>query len=412
MKRKILLLSTLILSALPIALSAQMTYVPDDNFEQALIDLGYDTPPLNDSIPTKNIDTISYLVISDRNISDLTGIEDFKALDSLNCSRNRLTSMDFSNNTSLEWLWCSFNQLTSLNISNNQALKRLWFNSNYLTSLDLSKNINLIELVCNSNMLTSLDINYNSALERLWCPFNQLSYLDISKNPALTLLYCSNNNLTSLDVSKNNNLYEFDCSGNQLTSLELKNNLNLYKLYCSGNKLSSLDVSNNPVLSLIFCSSNQLTSLNVKNGINSEFFNYGNKCFDATNNPLLNCIQVDDSSFSANNSLWFKDSTAHYSENCNYTGVEDNKFENEAAAISPNPATDYIELSLPPRPPGEGWGEGVRIYNILGFEFTTPSLRDTPPYQGGEIVRVDVSHLSPGVYFLKIGGKIKKFVKY
>jgi hypothetical protein len=42
---------------------------------------------------------------------------------------------------------------------------------------------------------------------------------------------------------------------------------------------------------------------------------------------------------------------------------------------------------------------------------TTPSLRDTPPYQGGESVRIDVSGLSPGVYFVKIGEQVSKFVK-
>jgi len=33
----------------------QNTFVPDDNFEQALIDLGYDTPPLDNVVPTANI---------------------------------------------------------------------------------------------------------------------------------------------------------------------------------------------------------------------------------------------------------------------------------------------------------------------------------------------------------------------
>ena len=37
---------------IPNVFFAQQTYVPDDNFEQALIDLGYDTPPLNDYVPT------------------------------------------------------------------------------------------------------------------------------------------------------------------------------------------------------------------------------------------------------------------------------------------------------------------------------------------------------------------------
>ena len=39
--------------------NAQNTYVPDNNFEQALIDLGYDTV-LDDSVITTNIETTSY----------------------------------------------------------------------------------------------------------------------------------------------------------------------------------------------------------------------------------------------------------------------------------------------------------------------------------------------------------------
>ena len=40
---------------------SSMTYVPDDNFEQALIDLGYDSGPLNDSVPTANIKEVTFL---------------------------------------------------------------------------------------------------------------------------------------------------------------------------------------------------------------------------------------------------------------------------------------------------------------------------------------------------------------
>ena len=76
--------------------------------------------------------------------------------------------------------------------------------------------------------------------------------------------------------------------------------------------------------------------------------------------------------------------------------------------ISPNPATDYIEISYPPSEKrGSG---GVSIFDILGMEITTPSLRATPPYQGGEI-RIDVSGLAPGIYYVVIGNLAKKFVK-
>jgi len=68
------------------------TYVPDDNFEQALINLGYDTV-LDDSVLTSNINTITTLDVSFQNIADLTGIEDFTALTTLWCYYNQLTSL-------------------------------------------------------------------------------------------------------------------------------------------------------------------------------------------------------------------------------------------------------------------------------------------------------------------------------
>ena len=71
---------------------------------------------------------------------------------------------------------------------------------------------------------------------------------------------------------------------------------------------------------------------------------------------------------------------------------------------------DYIEIFV-----GAGSEPaltvGTRIFDMLGMEITTPSLSDTPPYQGGEIVRLDISNLSPGIYFVLIDGKFAKFAK-
>jgi hypothetical protein len=94
------------------------------------------------------------------------------------------------------------------------------------------------------------------------------------------------------------------------------------------------------------------------------------------------------------------------------TSIHENfVFNNCLNVISPNPASEYIEISLSPLLVGEGWGDGVRIFDILGMEITTPSLSDTPRYQGGEIVRIDISHLLPGVYFVRVGVVVRKFVK-
>ena len=67
-----LLIFALLLST---SLMSQLTYVPDDNFEQKLINLGYDDV-LDDYVITANINTVEELDVNDENISDLTGIED------------------------------------------------------------------------------------------------------------------------------------------------------------------------------------------------------------------------------------------------------------------------------------------------------------------------------------------------
>ena len=127
---------------------SQTTLIPDPNFEQALIDLGYDTAPINGSVPTANISSVTDLNVSDRNIADLTGIEDFTALTFLNCILNQLTSLDVSNNTALTDLDCQNNQLTSLDLSGATALTKLYCENNQLTSLDLSGATALTKLYC------------------------------------------------------------------------------------------------------------------------------------------------------------------------------------------------------------------------------------------------------------------------
>jgi hypothetical protein len=72
----------LILLCLPMIGFGQQTYVPDDNFEQALINLGYDNI-LDDYVATANIDILTYLDVQFFSIIDLTGIEDFVALTEL-----------------------------------------------------------------------------------------------------------------------------------------------------------------------------------------------------------------------------------------------------------------------------------------------------------------------------------------
>ena len=178
------------------------TYIPDNNFEQKLINLGYDGF-LDDSVITAQIKIIINLDISNSNISDLSGIEDFTNLEYLDCGYNQLTTLDVSQSPALTYLNCSTNVMTSLNISQSPALEYLECGFNELTSLDVSQSSALSSLSCWENQLTNLDVSQNTSLTELYCAMNQLTSLDVrnGNNTNLTNFWSDNNpNLSCINV--------------------------------------------------------------------------------------------------------------------------------------------------------------------------------------------------------------------
>ena len=108
---------------------AQKTYIPDDAFEQALINLNLDGL-LDDSVYTSAIDTIEILYLSNEGITNLTGIENFVLLRELYCNDNQITYLDLSNNSNLFEFNCSNNFLTSLDVRNGNNTG-LWYFSSF-----------------------------------------------------------------------------------------------------------------------------------------------------------------------------------------------------------------------------------------------------------------------------------------
>lgn len=183
--------------------NAGKTYVPDDNFEQALIDLGYDNY-LDDYVFTFVIKEVEELNLSEKNISDLTGIEDFTSLTKLYCSQNQLTSLDVSNNLNLEVLNFAYNQITSIDISKNTSLHSLWFISNQISTIDLSNNSGLIQLDCQQNQLTTIDVSNIDNLLVFWSGGNQLSCIQARAEQLI--------NMPSGWINNGNAYYSEDCS--------------------------------------------------------------------------------------------------------------------------------------------------------------------------------------------------------
>lgn len=291
---------------------AQNTAIPDPIFEQALIDQGYDSPPIDGYVPTANISSLTELHVIDLGITDLTGIEDFSSLRLLTCFYNYLTSLDVSQNTCLIEFRCYHNQLTSLIHANNS---------------------NLEILDCDENHLVSIDISGASNLEYLNVANNDIESLNVSNNPKLKILVIGYNQITSLDITENNMLEH---------------------IYAEANQISSLDISGNPLLKRLWCNNNELYYLNVQNGNNVNFTE-----FHATNNPLLECIQVDNEVWATTNWSGNIDHGVVFSEDCTAFGINTNTLPN--IKLYPNPTKGIISLDF-----GHLKVESIKIFSTKG----------------------------------------------
>lgn len=183
------------------------------------------------------------LNISEKGLTDLSALKYFTGLQTLDCSRNSLTTLDVSALTKLDSLSCYLNKLTTLDVSGQTNLTSLDCSDNQLTALDVSNLTGLVELDCAYNQLKELDVSNQTLLKDLDCSDNQLTALNVSALKSLEYFSCAENQLTELDVSNLTHLTDLDCADNQLKELDVMNLTLLMDLDCSENRMSSLDIS-------------------------------------------------------------------------------------------------------------------------------------------------------------------------
>ncbi|KAF2328450.1 T9SS type A sorting domain-containing protein [Flavobacterium nitrogenifigens] len=419
------------------------TLIPDRNFEQKLVSLGLDDE-VNGAVLTEKIVKVERINVSELHIQDLTGIEDFKALTSLNCSHNQITNLNVSKNILLSYLNCSYNYIATLDITKNTLLNEFDCHSNRLTALDVSKNLELHYLDCGSNKIVILDISKNYDLRQLSCGLNKLLSLNLKNGNngawlGLSYAYMRDNpNLTCIQLDERSKGYEFklysdpiakyssncptytmipdsnfedklialkiDTDGKNgivatssisgITSLDVSSSfiadltgiqdfIALTNLNCSSNLLKILDVSNNSKLTNFSCSSNQLISLNLKNGNNTIL---NTKYSDFKNNPNLTCIKVDNPTYSNLNWATIKNTEAKYATDCATLGLDDSIFVH--AIMYPNPTKGEININNIAL-------DKATVYNSLGqlvksFTLNNASTDNT----------IDLSGLVRGVYYV------------
>ncbi len=297
----------LIASAFPILVFSQITIVPDLNFEQHLINIGVDDV-IDGTVQTSNIDTVSGLYMESINISSLSGIEDFLALEELWCGDNSISTLDISQNALLRYLDCDNNLLTTLDVSNNTLLKWFNFDSNNISNIDISNNYLIKEFAPGDNPIITLDV----------------SHLD-----------------------------------------------SLYFLYASNTAITELDLSHNSMLRYCFLENNNLNCLNLKNGANDSLYIY------ASNNPNLDCVEVDDSVYAINNWIAFFDSSVSFSNNCNNNCSSIinsiNNVNHDSLIIYPNPSDGKFCLDF-----GISFHSvNIKVIDINGKIILNDELTDT-----------------------------------
>ena len=169
----------------------QTTAIPDPNFEQALIDFGYDNI-LDGQVLTSNIVGVTNLDIPNLNISNLSGIQDFSSLNELRCHFNNINSFDFSQNNNIEFLEISGNPVNTLVLNNLSNLKELWIDFTNISSIDLSSNIYLEDLFFGGFW------EDNNTGNLVW---SQMNSIDLSANIYLMNVGYYGGELESLDLS-------------------------------------------------------------------------------------------------------------------------------------------------------------------------------------------------------------------
>ncbi|MFL2590730.1 MAG: hypothetical protein ACJ0PY_02615 [Flavobacteriaceae bacterium] len=256
-----------------------LTYIPDDNFEQSLIDAGFDDK-LDDYVLTQNISGIvrlgtseSEIKLFNKGIKNLIGLDEFRSLKEFSADLNLIDSVDFSKNLNLETISIYYNDIKSIDVSKNENLKSLNILGNPIqtSTIDISKNINLEILSVGGSAGTRLINDQGEFIAEIPQTTAKITSLDFSSNSKLTSLKITHSEISDLETSNYNNLD------------------NILLLDLSFNQLQSLNISRFTVLE----------SLNI------------------VGNSNLDCVEVNQNQLSSIPSAWIKDSSSEYNIDCN-----------------------------------------------------------------------------------------------
>ena len=214
-------------------------------------------------------------------ITDITGLEYFTSLETLNLKYNTVSdAKPIEGISTLQVLILGENPISSINLDKLGELTDLRLYGTNISEIDLSKTPKLESLYLQRTKVSKVDLTPLQSLDQaLINNCSNLSEIKASNLPSLTRLDAVKGNLTSFEISDCPSLRELHLNSNKLTSIKLNNLAMLMRLNVYDNQLTSIDVSNLPFLMWLFVYDNQLTSIDLS-------ANVPLREFMASNNPL------------------------------------------------------------------------------------------------------------------------------
>ena len=296
------------------AVVAARTFVPDDNFEQQLIALGYDDE-LDDYVDTENIVSVTELVLNglNRDNTDLTGLEDFVSLTSLSIGSMTTGTIDLGNHPLLERFEMVFSQVEELLADNLDNLEEIMNNGTRVSRAVITNCPNLALMPSRDSFYENLVLSHIPSLVRLGGIDDNI-FGDVTVENCAAFegfsLALGVRSLEFINCESVTGIYANPeiFGGFSIGAIILRGNPNLTEIDVRNSNLNFIDLSDSDALSNITLENNPLSSLDVSTIPNLENLTV------AEDN--LGCIQVSQSQLDDVPAGWSVGSTTEYALDC------------------------------------------------------------------------------------------------
>ncbi len=289
----------------------------DETFKNHAIFKGYDLND-DDEIQLSEAEAVTGKLTDGYSHSSIGGIEAFQNITELDInSTYPLFTVDLTANHKLIKIYAASGYLSSLDLSMNPNLTHIDLDNARMTFLDIrnghndkitvfeARNIGYIDQNLTCINVDDVDYFYDNFSDMV----DEEVFFDTNCDDPLVVIPDANFKSALLSMIEDNGDGEvrmseaeafegtIDVSGEEIASLEgIQYFINAIGLVADNNLLTAIDVRRNRALISFSAANNSLTALDVANQNNENF-----TVFNATGNPDLTCIKVDDPAYAEAN---------------------------------------------------------------------------------------------------------------